>query len=391
MIRNKTVYFLGAGASAASEFELPTMKNFFKEFSIKTYPNLSRFIIKHYFPRFYFNLASKDIQQLEKEKVSEIEETIQQDPKLNLEEIFSYLDYYLSKTRFKENLYAAKRELIYYIFKRLNIHSDKIKSLNQNKVWSDIFASIFRKLSYQDTIITLNYDVVIESTLEKVWKDMSKEEKKTLWGEKASLNEHPLLVKLYREVLPMMKMYWSGLVSPFYKIEESRDGLFLKLHGSLNWVYCPNKLCINHFNIFPTNSIELAMQLAIFPRCRVCGEPLEIAIVPPSMYKVYEEVPKINFIWSLAYQELRKASEIIIIGVSFADTDFYLRGLFKSAIIEGINYIEGKPKYPQVKIVDENKQTCEAVREKIKNIGVEAEFIECVGNLDDFVKKYITK
>jgi len=31
----KTIYFFGAGASAASEFSLPTMREFFKEFPAK--------------------------------------------------------------------------------------------------------------------------------------------------------------------------------------------------------------------------------------------------------------------------------------------------------------------------------------------------------------------
>lgn len=46
----KTVYFLGAGASNGSDFKLPLMKGFFREEDFKdgNYPNLFEFIRKYF-------------------------------------------------------------------------------------------------------------------------------------------------------------------------------------------------------------------------------------------------------------------------------------------------------------------------------------------------------
>ena len=46
--KGKTVYFFGAGASHASDFELPCLKDFFKAcFKPDEYPNLYQFITPH--------------------------------------------------------------------------------------------------------------------------------------------------------------------------------------------------------------------------------------------------------------------------------------------------------------------------------------------------------
>jgi|GEM_PF-3935700 len=49
----KTVYFIGARASFATEFKLPTMDEFFDKFSIKEHPHLSRFL-ENYFLHFSY-------------------------------------------------------------------------------------------------------------------------------------------------------------------------------------------------------------------------------------------------------------------------------------------------------------------------------------------------
>ena len=51
-----TVYFLGAGASKGSDFELPLMKGFFREedFHLKEYSHLKEFIDKR-FPKIPIN------------------------------------------------------------------------------------------------------------------------------------------------------------------------------------------------------------------------------------------------------------------------------------------------------------------------------------------------
>ena len=68
--------------------------------------------------------------------------------------------------------------------------------------------------------------------------------------------------------------------------------------------------------------------------CSLCGSPLVNVIVPPTMNKSFEKFPKLGLLWSLAYRELNKADRVVIFGVSFAPSDYYLRWLFKKAVRE---------------------------------------------------------
>jgi hypothetical protein len=124
---------------------------------------------------------------------------------------------------------------------------------------------------------------------------------------------------------------------------------------------------------------EMPAQMAAFNECNLCGECLETAIVPPTMYKIYEDFPMLNFIWSIAHKELMTASIIVIIGLSFAPSDSLLRWLFKSAIAPRQN--EQKPKIEVVNKTEEKEKTCRLVKEIT---GVEPEF---KGDFDEYIKK----
>jgi hypothetical protein len=121
---------------------------------------------------------------------------------------------------------------------------------------------------------------------------------------------------------------------------------------------------------------EMPAQMAAFNECNLCGEYLETAIVPPTMYKIYEDFPMLNFIWSIAHKELMTASTIVIIGLSFAPSDSLLRWLFKSAIAPRQN--EQKPK---IEIVNKTEKICSRVKEITS---IEPEF---KGDFDEYIKK----
>jgi len=140
-----------------------------------------------------------------------------------------------------------------------------------------------------DSIITLNYDLIIEDSLETLWNEMDKNEKERFGREKDS-QLHPLLEKS-QKVLINQPLWWDRPEWLFYTPEEIQTGVFLKLHGSINWAYCANSSCRHHFSIFPVEYTELISQLITLPACRVCGQPVEMVIVPPTMYKVFENFP----------------------------------------------------------------------------------------------------
>jgi hypothetical protein len=55
------------------------------------------------------------------------------------------------------------------------------------------------------------------------------------------------------------------------------------------------------------------------------------------MMKSFAQFPKLGLLWSLAHRELSTADRIVVFGLSFAASDYYLRWLFRSSITECSN------------------------------------------------------
>ncbi len=293
----KTVYFLGAGASHASDFQLPTMKDFFREDDFKSggYNNLGRFI----------------------------EEAFSGVPfsQINLEEVITALelavDTFGSFGQHPEvYIYKARREVDRYINQRLTIPADR--ACEQHKKIID--ANLAGKES-TSSIISLNYDLIVDRTLY----ELSPRNNIT------HLDHECLLDRMYN-LLGETQLIHGKRASLYHT--HKRLGFYLKLHGSIDWIYCPNTTCMNHQLFFPNWLGSNTVHDEPGNLCSICGSPLVNVIVPPTMYKTFEKFPKLGLLWSLAYRELNQADRIVVFGVSFARSDYYLRWLFKKAVIE---------------------------------------------------------
>jgi len=112
----------------------------------------------------------------------------------------------------------------------------------------------------------------------------------------------------------------------------------LKLHGSVNWMHCPN--CGLLYTTVG-DSVGSNLTLASRIECRNCrrrygegaaGLPtLEHLFVTPTFLKVFDNV-HLKMIWHNAYHELAEAAEVVFIGYSFPDADYHLRALLKRAL-----------------------------------------------------------
>lgn len=313
----KTVYFLGAGSSKASDFDLPTMDKFFEgaDFTGVEYQNLMQFI-KKWFPD----------QPVEN---------------LNLEELVTTIEFGLDTfgalgEHPEPYIYEARIELNKYIADRLKIDPQKgCKTLEK------IITSEMASNNSVHSIITLNYDLVIDVLIGKNISD-----------------EISKLGRLYDllgyDIRGIGRVITCDAESPTLYSTDRKTGFYLKLHGSINWLYCPNPTCGNH-QIFwinqPGNIRSEPGEL-----CTLCGVPIESVIVPPTMYKTFEKFPKMGFLWSLAYRQLKWADKIVIFGVSFAPSDYYLRWLFKKAITD-------RARKPTIINVDTNPKVCDKIKE----------------------------
>lgn len=362
-VLQKRVYFLGAGASKASEFELPTMGEFFqeKDFTNGNYGNLHAFTTKC-FP---------------KQKISE----------LNLEDVITRLELSMDKfgafgEHFEPYLLDARREFNDYVQKRLTYPP------KDGRYWCEKHKVLFEQLTDQDSIITLNYDLIIDHTLFEILKDASgqlcyehavkieklptgvqfprtledkirydpfqkrlifkgnmkekeKEEYLSLSQEatykeaieslySGSGSDNCLLIRIDSLLNPIQ--YFPTIGRPSLPREYVGLGFYLKLHGSVDWIYCANSMCGNHQLFFPNKIGSERIYNSPRELCTHCGSPLVSIIIPPTMNKTFDEYPKLGLLWSLAYREIRDADELVLIGMSLPGSDYYLKWLINSAI-----------------------------------------------------------
>ena len=298
------VFFLGAGASKAMA-GLPMMTEFFDDFQREDaiqYWALNWFIKqnKHLFSDNdegkkinleklfnYLFLCLNPFADIYSEQALDFslnrlfiveEEVINRGAKVNEE--LSYFSQ--EKPTLRSFLLNIQEQLERYMFKKL--HFDP--GIDAKK--------LVEQLEDGDCIITTNYDLLIDWALKRYKEDMWKRSRKLIAGE------------------------------PLFPEEKERGkGLYLKLHGSLNWFVCPNKECPNHFRIFVKEKVDESYY------CERCGRTLKRLIIPPIFYKNIQDYPKLGFIWDIAFERLSKADEIIFYGFSFAPSDFPISWLLR--------------------------------------------------------------
>lgn len=127
-------------------------------------------------------------------------------------------------------------------------------------------------------------------------------------------------------------------------INQKSSGIFnlklLKLHGSVNWLHCPNcGLLFTSVGDSAASDYTLASKLECNNNnCirRYAGNDsglpvLEHFFVTPTFLKVFDNV-HLKMIWHNAYHELSEASEVVFIGYSFPEADYHLRALLKRSL-----------------------------------------------------------
>lgn len=186
-----------------------------------------------------------------------------------------------------------------------------------------------QQLRPEDSVLSFNYDLLMDQEL---------------MNGNGPLQYQNFCVKLlgtdlldvgdsYREIRdrltePISPGTNNGPSGPYY-------GLYLKLHGSLNWFVCPNNACpwSRTFVVAPSVTQCLGSSaLGIDFQCNYCHTELIPFLVPPFVQKPVIANPQLRNIWGNAFALLANASKIVIIGFSFQPSDFYAAWLFRYAL-----------------------------------------------------------
>ena len=118
-----------------------------------------------------------------------------------------------------------------------------------------------------------------------------------------------------------------------------KHGLLLKLHGSLNWLYCPN---CHRLDVRLKSRMHSKTQPNYFFRplhtfyhnrdsCDRCKTGLQPIIITPTHAKDYRN-PHISRVWYEADRMLREADRVIFVGYSLPQDDFEVVYLLKRAL-----------------------------------------------------------
>ena len=323
---SKTVYFLGAGFSADAGGPIQN--------------DIIKFILKDNFDMIFRD--EDDILNAKKSFMNFVKNDLQIPMELwteiSLEDVFTPIDRSLLTGKSFKN-YDVK-ELVnlresFHLLMGAAINYG-VDYFGKSKEYIENFATYVNSLAKerlddqskdQISIITTNWDLLLDNSLNKLVRSFSREEKG-----KGSKRLAVVDYCCYISSLDDDEYIKPGLLA------LGRDGYnvkYLKLHGSMNWLHCPNcqrmyikydektmlvkdkyycKHCKSNFKINKSNTIKLKSNLLL-----------------PTFIKDMSNI-QIQLVWQNAGIELSEASKVVFAGYSLPSADFEIRQLLSRCI-----------------------------------------------------------
>ncbi len=326
-----TVYIFGAGASKAVANRAPLMKDFLS-LAFVTFPNDPRIReVRDFVCDFYPGRQLEDDVHILWP---------------HLEDVLSQLDLAIAQNRPLSPWHTVSRvqelreHVVYLIAKVLQ---ERLGSLD-NQATRDFARHVLQE---EDTIISLNYDIILDNAL-------LEERGQVNYG--TEVRRASKVYRLWRHVDPR-----QNIQVPLYK-----------LHGSLNWLYCPvcQALDITESEkgaLFTFSDAEPA-------HCVDCGCPYETLIITPTLLKSYANGLLVE-VWRRAEQRVARADHLVFIGYSLADADIEIKCMIKRA-----TYRRLRPKVTVVDIEPPDSGLAERYRRLFGDIEyLSMSFVEYVG------------
>lgn len=286
----KRVFILGAGCSV--EDGVPLIDNFFEELE------------KNYEPSSDINVFKNNYRL----------------HNANIEEFLGYLDLHISlnskfaiDTSDPSKGYFDLQKMRDELVALIGYTVEKKTKLKITGRHSEKYGKFFRQLNEHDVVISFNWDVLLDT----VFFDYNLM--------KAEFKGNPID---YGE-----EFYMIGIDDDEDSYLPKKVGIkLLKLHGSLNWFYCPS--CQKRFFTFRPNLYEDYRKGKII-KCPECKkENLKHLIVPPTFLKRFDKEgfsPLIP-IWQEAFKALQECDKLIIAGYSFPQDDVHFKHFLRSSL-----------------------------------------------------------
>lgn len=282
---------------------------------------------------------------------------LQNEP-FNLEECFTMLQLQENEA---DHVGDRKKltELVQIKFQLILFLAEFLSEFDAHVFKSEVMME-FGTVIYQEkpTILTLNYDCILETIIESAsgvrtnvpepfWKPDW--DTKDISDELLSYSHHNWNRLLgYGMKFDEVQLQQAGISkyvrgNRFYTQNKPYDWSILKLHGSLNWFHY---LRSRKYPAFDPKDKELSedklQEVILIDGHWWFNEPPDLRgwlinplIITPVLYKErFYQQQVFSRIWQRAYDELSTCRRLVVIGYSFAPTDFNIKKLFLEAFYE---------------------------------------------------------
>jgi hypothetical protein len=281
------VIFLGAGASAVEG--APIQSRLFRDYfegTLRTDP--ISVILGQFFKDFFGIDTSSGLHDTAFPTFEEILGILE----LALNRYESFKDYPLIP---QDPKVQNTREAVIFLIARVL----KEKLRNEGAIHKDLISRLVIEGKLKETaFVSLNYDILLDNALTEV---------------------HDVIDLDYG-----VEFTNFAKKDDWHKPRRNRATKLFKLHGSLNWLYCPT--CIS-LTITPKDKSVSTIADTPMP-CKTCGTNMIPIIIPPTFFKIMSN-HFLQQIWREAEKVLLTAERIVFCGYSFPDADIHIKYLLK--------------------------------------------------------------
>jgi len=235
----------------------------------------------------------------------------------------------------RKSLVDVRQSLEYLIFALLEY---KLRRVSEDK---NYYLKFLKKLYPRDqtaspeqipspTVISLNYDIMADNAMIELSQQW--------WPDSGRFPDYGCEIKT--------EAYFRATQSPGEPSEPRYFGKLLKLHGSLNWTYCPgcHRLDLGIADSLKNQTIKVRNELYVEnpleakyschgAECKECQAFIRPILITPTFLKDYRN-PHIAKVWYEAERALRQARHVIFIGYSLPDDDVNVIYLLKRGLID---------------------------------------------------------
>lgn len=295
----KTAIFLGAGASKADK--APIQSELFNDyFNIPSHVlNRNPQGMNEEIKSFFMDIFNINVDKHDKKEYPTFEEVLGM---IDLAELRneSFRNYQLENSfGFNERI---RKMRLYFVLLMARVLDYKLRQTNH------VHEKLVQQLDRLDLLsntcfISTNYDILIDNALSN----------------------------LYRSNYGKKELDYSIDFTNFDKPNDwkrpSVDAIkLLKLHGSLNWLYCPScsSVTLTQYEKGIMSLLEDRHQA----KCDNCNTIRMPIIVPPTFYKDMSNI-FLSSVWNKAEKYLSQVDHIVFCGYSLPDADIHIKYLLK--------------------------------------------------------------